>query len=116
MTPLAQQLDLILRGIVEVIQQSELESKLARSIKETVPFASRPGSTQLRLIFTLGHTVLIHKLQAFPGPRASGDLPHRRFTGMIGDPTGRSETRVALSEGKGAGECRRRMSARSSKS
>ncbi len=98
MTPLAQQLDLILRGIVEVIQQSELESKLTRSIKENRPLRVKAGFDPTAPDLHLGHTVLIHKLKHFQ------DLGHQvifligDFTGMIGDPTGRSETRVALSK------------------
>ncbi|HQR14227.1 MAG TPA: tyrosine--tRNA ligase [Nitrospira sp.] len=100
MTPVAQQLDLILRGIVEVIQQSELESKLTRSIKENRPLRVKAGFDPTAPDLHLGHTVLIHKLKHFQ------DLGHQvifligDFTGMIGDPTGRSETRVALSKEK----------------
>ena len=100
MTPLAQQLDLILRGIVEVIQRGELESKLARSIKENRPLRVKAGFDPTAPDLHLGHTVLIHKLKHFQ------DLGHQvifligDFTGMIGDPTGRSETRVALSKEK----------------
>jgi len=99
-TPVAQQLDLILRGIVEVIQQSELESKLTRSIKENRPLRVKAGFDPTAPDLHLGHTVLIHKLKHFQ------DLGHQvifligDFTGMIGDPTGRSETRVALSKEK----------------
>ncbi|WHZ21326.1 MAG: Tyrosyl-tRNA synthetase [Nitrospira sp.] len=100
MTPLTQQLDLILRGVVEVIQQSELESKVARSIKEQRPLRIKAGFDPTAPDLHLGHTVLIHKLKHFQ------DLGHQvifligDFTGMIGDPTGQSETRVALSKEK----------------
>ena len=100
MTPIAQQLDLILRGIVEVIQPNELESKLTRSIKENRPLRVKAGFDPTAPDLHLGHTVLIHKLKHFQ------DLGHQvifligDFTGMIGDPTGRSETRVALSKEK----------------
>ena len=100
MTSVREQLDLILRGIVEVIQESELESKLARSIKEHRPLRVKAGFDPTAPDLHLGHTVLIHKLKNFQ------DLGHQvifligDFTGMIGDPTGRSETRVALSKEK----------------
>jgi len=99
-TSLTQQLDLILRGVVEVIQRSELESKLARSIKEQRPLRIKAGFDPTAPDLHLGHTVLIHKLKHFQ------DLGHQvifligDFTGMIGDPTGQSETRVALSKDK----------------
>ena len=98
MSELSKQLDLILRGVVEVIQQSELESKLTRSIKEKRPLRIKAGFDPTAPDLHLGHTVLIHKLKHFQ------DLGHQvifligDFTGMIGDPTGVSETRVALTK------------------
>ncbi|MDR4480958.1 MAG: tyrosine--tRNA ligase [Nitrospira sp.] len=100
MNTVAHQLDLILRGIVEVIPLNELESKLARSIKEQRPLRIKAGFDPTAPDLHLGHTVLIHKLKHFQ------DLGHQvifligDFTGMIGDPTGQSETRVALSKEK----------------
>jgi tyrosyl-tRNA synthetase len=93
---LSRQLDLILRGAVEVIQQAELESKLARSLKEHRPLRIKAGFDPTAPDLHLGHTVLIHKLKHFQ------DLGHQvifligDFTGMIGDPTGVSETRKVL--------------------
>lgn len=98
MTPLAQQLALIRRGVVEIIQPAELESKLARSIKERRPLRVKAGFDPTAPDLHLGHTVLIHKLKHFQ------DLGHHvifligDFTGMIGDPTGVSETRKALTK------------------
>ena len=100
MIPIAQQLDLILRGIVEVVPSNELETKLARSLKDNRPLRVKAGFDPTAPDLHLGHTVLIHKLKHFQ------DLGHQvifligDFTGMIGDPTGRSETRVALSKEK----------------
>ena len=100
MSELSHQLDLILRGAVEVIQQAELESKLTRSIKEKRPLRIKAGFDPTAPDLHLGHTVLIHKLKHFQ------DLGHQvifligDFTGMIGDPSGQSETRVALSKDK----------------
>jgi len=92
------QMDLILRGAVEVIQRNELETKLARSLKEKRPLRIKAGFDPTAPDLHLGHTVLIHKLKHFQ------DLGHQvifligDFTGMIGDPTGVSETRVALTK------------------
>ncbi len=100
MTELTRQMDLILRGAVEVIQQSELESKLTRSLKEHRPLRVKAGFDPTAPDLHLGHTVLIHKLKHFQ------DLGHEvifligDFTGMIGDPTGVSDTRVALTKEK----------------
>ncbi len=100
MSELSRQLDLILRGVVEVIQRAELESKLIRSLKENRPLRVKAGFDPTAPDLHLGHTVLIHKLEHFQ------ELGHQvifligDFTGMIGDPTGQSETRVALSKEK----------------
>jgi len=83
-----------------VIQRTELESKLTRSLKENRPLRVKAGFDPTAPDLHLGHTVLIHKLKHFQ------ELGHQvifligDFTGMIGDPTGQSETRVALSKEK----------------
>lgn len=98
MTELSRQIDLILRGAVEVISQSELEQKVARSLKEQRPLRVKAGFDPTAPDLHLGHTVLIHKLKHFQ------ELGHHilfligDFTGMIGDPTGVSETRKALTK------------------
>ncbi|NGZ96149.1 MAG: tyrosine--tRNA ligase [Nitrospira sp. WS110] len=92
------QLDLILRGAVEVIQQAQLEAKLKRSLVEKRPLRIKAGFDPTAPDLHLGHTVLIHKLKHFQ------DLGHQvifligDFTGMIGDPTGVSETRKSLTK------------------
>jgi len=98
MSDLSRQLDLILRGAVEVIQQTELETKLTRSLKERRPLRIKAGFDPTAPDLHLGHTVLIHKLKHFQ------DLGHQvifligDFTGLIGDPTGVSETRKVLTK------------------
>jgi tyrosyl-tRNA synthetase len=95
---LTRQLDLILRGSVEVIQRAELEAKLTRSLKDKQPLRVKAGFDPTAPDLHLGHTVLIHKLKHFQ------DLGHQvvfligDFTAMIGDPTGVSETRLALTK------------------
>lgn len=97
-TEVSTQLDLILRGIVEVIQLDELKAKLTDSVKEGRPLKVKAGFDPTAPDLHLGHTVLIQKLKHFQ------DLGHEiifligDFTGMIGDPTGVSETRVALTK------------------
>ncbi|MBI4400216.1 MAG: tyrosine--tRNA ligase [Nitrospirae bacterium] len=98
MSEVTRQIELILRGAVEVIQPSELEAKLARSLKEKHPLRVKAGFDPTAPDLHLGHTVLIHKLKHFQ------DLGHQvifligDFTGMIGDPSGVSETRAALTK------------------
>ncbi|MBM4137963.1 MAG: tyrosine--tRNA ligase [Nitrospira sp.] len=98
MTDVKQQLALILRGVAEVIHPIELEAKLTRSLKAHRPLRIKAGFDPTAPDLHLGHTVLIHKLKHFQ------DLGHQvlfligDFTGMIGDPTGVSETRRALTK------------------
>ena len=98
MTDIDRHLDLILRGAVEVIQPVELEAKLKRALTESRPLRVKAGFDPTAPDLHLGHTVLIHKLKHFQ------DLGHQvifligDFTGMIGDPTGVSETRKALTK------------------
>ncbi|MDH5585967.1 MAG: tyrosine--tRNA ligase [Nitrospirota bacterium] len=95
---LDRQLDLILRGTVEVIQLDELKVKLAESLKTQRPLKIKAGFDPTAPDLHLGHTVLIQKLKNFQ------DLGHQvifligDFTGMIGDPSGVSETRKALTK------------------
>ncbi|MCA9467798.1 MAG: tyrosine--tRNA ligase, partial [Nitrospira sp.] len=80
------------------IQLEELKAKLLRSIKEQCPLKIKAGFDPTAPDLHLGHTVLIQKLKHFQ------DLGHQilfligDFTGMIGDPTGVSETRKALTK------------------
>ncbi len=95
---LKRQLDLVTRGTVEVIQQRELEDRLRLSLKEGRPLRVKAGFDPTAPDLHLGHIVLIQKLRHFQ------ELGHEvvfligDFTGMIGDPTGVSETRKALSK------------------
>jgi tyrosyl-tRNA synthetase len=94
--PVDEQLRKILRGTVEVIQKSELEEKLRESSKKKRPLRIKAGFDPTSPHLHLGHTVLLQKLKTFQ------DLGHQvtfligDFTGMIGDPSGMSETRRPL--------------------
>ena len=100
MSELSRQLELILRGVVEVIQRAELESKLTRALKENRPLRVKAGFDPTAPDLHLGHTVLIHKLKHFQELGHDVIFLIGDFTGMIGDPTGQSETRLALSKEK----------------
>src|SRR5258706_8998916 len=92
MTDLQTQLDVIKRGAVDVLQEEELVAKLKKGRPLHVKAGFDPTAPDLHL----GHTVLIQKMKQFQ------DLGHEvvfligDFTGMIGDPTGKSETRKQL--------------------
>lgn len=92
------QFEIIKRGAVEIILERELLHKLERSYKEQRPLTVKAGFDPTAPDIHLGHTVLLEKLRQFQ------ELGHRvvfligDFTGMIGDPSGKSETRKPLSK------------------
>jgi tyrosyl-tRNA synthetase len=92
MTDAEVQLELIKRGAVEVLPEQELLAKL----KAGRPLRIKTGFDPTAPDLHLGHTVLIQKMKQFQ------DLGHEvifligDFTGMIGDPSGKSETRKQL--------------------
>jgi len=96
MTSIEEQLELIERGAVDCISREELINKLKRSQETGIPLKIKAGFDPTAPDLHLGHTVLLQKLKHFQ------DLGHDiyfligDFTGMIGDPTGKSETRKAL--------------------
>src|SRR6267378_3983925 len=95
--PVEEQLAHIRRGSVEIIREEELVEKLKRAQKTGKPLRVKAGFDPTAPDLHLGHTVLLRKLKHFQ------DLGHTvifligDFTGMIGDPTGRSATRPPLS-------------------
>ena len=85
------------RGTVEVISEGELSRKLAASAKERRPLRVKAGFDPTAPDLHLGHTVLIQKLKHFQEAGHQVVFLVGDFTAMIGDPTGKSETRKALS-------------------
>jgi tyrosyl-tRNA synthetase len=91
-----QQLARIRRGAAEIVVEAELRAKLERSLRTGTPLKVKLGLDPTAPDLHLGHTVVLQKLRDFQ------DLGHQviiiigDFTGMIGDPTGRSETRRPL--------------------
>jgi tyrosyl-tRNA synthetase len=98
MLPPEKQLEIIKRGAVEVISEKDLLDKLERSYKGNKPLRIKAGFDPTAPDIHLGHTVLLEKMRQFQ------DLGHEvifligDFTGMIGDPTGKSETRKPLTK------------------
>jgi len=94
--PVDEQLAYLKKGAAEIVKESELRSKLERSFASGKPLRVKAGFDPTAPDLHLGHTVLLRKLKHFQ------DLGHTvifligDFTGMIGDPTGRSATRPPL--------------------
>jgi tyrosyl-tRNA synthetase len=91
-----EQLAYLTKGCVDVVRANDLRRKLERSAKTGAPLTVKVGFDPTAPDLHLGHTVLLRKMKHFQ------DLGHRvifligDFTGLIGDPTGRSKTRPAL--------------------
>ncbi|MBI5419852.1 MAG: tyrosine--tRNA ligase [Deltaproteobacteria bacterium] len=83
------------RGAVDVISEEELEKKLLRSRKEGCALRIKAGFDPTAPDLHLGHTVLIQKLKHFQDAGHQVVFLIGDFTGMIGDPTGKAETRNA---------------------
>ena len=96
-TTIDEQLDYLTKGCVDVVRRQDLKTKLERAAETGRPLTIKVGFDPTAPDLHLGHTVLIRKMKHFQ------DLGHRvifligDFTGLIGDPTGRSKTRPPLS-------------------
>jgi len=95
--PVEEQLTYIKKGSAEIIREADLRTKLEKSRAAGKPLRVKLGMDPTAPDLHLGHTVVLRKLKHFQ------DLGHTAifligdFTGMIGDPTGRSATRPPLS-------------------
>ena len=91
-----EQLAYLTKGCVDIVRAGELRSKLERAAATGVPLTVKVGFDPTAPDLHLGHTVLLRKMKHFQ------DCGHRvvfligDFTGLIGDPTGRSKTRPPL--------------------
>lgn len=98
MATVKEQIEIIKHGAVEIITEEELGKKLEKSIKEKHPLKVKAGFDPTAPDIHLGHTVLLNKMRQFQ------DLGHEvifligDFTGMIGDPSGKSEMRPRLTK------------------
>lgn len=94
----AEQYKILAENTAEIITEDEFRKKLERSVAENKPLRCKLGIDPSAPDLHLGHAVVLHKLRQFQ------ELGHHiiiilgDFTGMVGDPTGRSETRKQLTE------------------
>jgi tyrosyl-tRNA synthetase len=96
--PVDEQIELLKRGAVDLVDEAQLRAKLERSAKTGTPLTVKTGFDPSSPDLHLGHTVLLRKMKHFQ------DLGHRvvfligGFTARIGDPTGKKATRPQLDE------------------
>jgi tyrosyl-tRNA synthetase len=94
--PVGEQLDHIRRGSVEIIREEELVEKLKRAQKTGKPLRVKAGFDPTAPDIHVGHTVLIRKMKHFQELGHTVIFLIGDFTGLIGDPSGRSATRKQL--------------------
>ncbi|HDP67820.1 MAG TPA: tyrosine--tRNA ligase [Candidatus Marinimicrobia bacterium] len=94
--PINGQIDIIKKGTEELISEEELIHKLEKSVKSGRPLRIKQGFDPTAPDIHLGHTVGIRKLREFQELGHTIVLIIGDYTGMVGDPSGKSETRPRL--------------------
>src|SRR5437764_7189899 len=95
--PVEEQLVYIKKGAAEIIRESDLRERLTQSYQSGKPMRVKAGFDPTAPDLHLGHTVVLRKLKHFQDMGHTVIFLIGDFTGMIGDPTGRSVTRPPLS-------------------
>jgi tyrosyl-tRNA synthetase len=98
MPPLNEQMDAIRRGAVEILPEDHLVRKLERAIATATPLIVKQGFDPTRPDLHLGHMVSVRKLRTFQELGHTVVFLIGDFTALVGDPSGRSETRARMSE------------------
>src|ERR1700730_8671288 len=91
-----EQLAYLRKGTVEIIPEDELRAKLEKSLRTGKPLRVKLGADPTAPDIHLGHTVVIRKLRAFQELGHTVIFLIGDFTGLIGDPSGKSATRPQL--------------------
>src|SRR5215813_7206526 len=93
-----EQLELIRRGVEQVVPEQELRQKLERSVKTGKPLRVKYGIDPTGIDVHLGHTVPLRKLRLFQELGHQAVLIIGNYTALVGDPSGRDQTRARLTE------------------
>jgi len=93
-----EQMAVIRRGVAEIIPEEELRQKIHKAIQKGKPLRVKLGLDPTAPDIHLGHTVVLNKLRQFQDLGHEVHLIIGDFTGRIGDPSGKSETRKQLTE------------------
>lgn len=98
MLDVSSQLEILRRGVDRIVPEADFVKMLERSVRENKPLRVKYGIDPTGIDVHLGHTVPLRKLRQFQ------DLGHKaviiigNYTAMVGDPSGRDETRAALTQ------------------
>lgn len=95
--PVKEQIEYLKKGVVDLVREEDLQEKLEKSYKSGKPLKIKVGFDPSAPDIHLGHTVLLRKMKHFQDMGHSVIFLIGDFTGLIGDPSGRSKTRPQLS-------------------
>ena len=95
--PVAEQMEILARGVVDFLSPDELKARLEASYQTDTPLRVKGGFDPTAPDLHLGHTVMLQKMRQFQQLGHTAIFLIGDFTGRIGDPTGKHETRKALS-------------------
>src|SRR6201997_2000262 len=93
-----EQLTLIKRGADQVVPEAELKKKLERSFRTGKPLRVKYGIDPTGIDVHLGHTVPLRKLKLFQELGHHAVLIIGNYTALVGDPSGRDQTRASLTQ------------------
>jgi tyrosyl-tRNA synthetase len=97
-TEVERQLDYLQRGVVEIVPEADFRKKIEKSVVTGKPLKIKLGMDPSAPDVHIGHTVPLHKLRQFQELGHEIQMLIGDFTGRIGDPTGKSETRKQLTD------------------
>ena len=96
--PVDEQLALIRRGVEKIVPEEELAQKLEASLKSGKPLRVKYGIDPTGIDLHLGHTVAMRKMRQFQELGHQAVIIIGNYTALVGDPSGRDETRARLTE------------------
>ena len=96
MLNVSEQLAVIRQNVVDLLPEEDLVRKLEKSVNTSTPLRVKLGLDPSRPDIHIGHAVVLSKLRQFQDLGHTVVLIIGDFTAMIGDPTGKSKTRPAL--------------------
>lgn len=96
--PVEEQWDILRRGVEQVVPESEFRKKLEHSVATGQPLRVKYGIDPTGIDVHLGHTVPLRKLRQFQDLGHTAVIIIGNYTAMVGDPSGRDETRAKLTE------------------
>src|SRR5207302_3713465 len=96
--PVNDQWEILRRGVEAVVPEDEFRKKLERAVREGEPLRVKYGIDPTGINVHLGHTVPLRKLRQFQDLGHTAVIIIGNYTALVGDPSGRDETRARLTE------------------